>query len=408
MKQKHNWIEKNIPIYEQLDTPQECLTWLEISKEAIEHNIAQYKKVIGDGILAPVIKSNAYGHGLVEVGQICEKNKQVGWLCVATLSEALILRKNNITKPILVLSYLGKNLEQAVIQNISLVAYDMHTIKKLNDIGKQLGKKCHVHIKIDTGLSRLGVQAAQALTFIQEVKTCKYIYIQGIWTHFAESHAQDRSFTNQQLQLFEDIITKLEEYNIHIPIKHVANSAATTMLYQHNQKKSQDVQNSKYGNFFRIGIGFYGYWSSEYVKKTTQEKWPDFTLKPAMTWKTKIFHIKHIKKNSFISYNREYQVTRDSKIALVPTGYFDGYDLRLSNKSFVLIQGKHVPTVGRICMNITVIDVTDIKKVNIEDEVILLGDYPYINASDIAQTCNLNPREIMTKINAEIPRIIVD
>ena len=407
MEQKHNWIEKNIPIYEQLNTPQENYTWVQISKKAIEHNITQYKKVIGDGILAPVIKSNAYGHGLIETAQICEKNKQVGWLCVATISEALLLRKNNITKPILVLSYLGGNLEQAIIQNISLTAYDMNTIKKLNNIGQQLGKKCNIHIKIDTGLSRLGVQAKQAVTFIQEVKIYKFIHIQGIWTQFAESDTQDRSFTNQQLQLFENIAAKLEEYGIHIPIKHVANSAATTTLH---------LQNAKYGNFFRVGLGLYGYWPSEYVKKITQKTWPDFTLKPAMTWKTKIFHIKHIKKNNFIGYNREYQVTRDSKIALVPTGYFDGYDLRLSNKSFVLIHRKHVPTVGRICMNITTIDVTDIKEVNVGDEVILLGDYPYINSSSIAQTCNPNPREIMTeinaeimtKINAEIPRIIVD
>jgi len=404
MEQKHSRVKNNIPIYEQLDAPQEYHTWVEVSKEAIEHNIAQYKKVIGDAILAPVIKSNAYGHGLVEVGQICEKNKNVGWLCTATLSEALTLRKNNITKPILVLSYIGKNFEQAVLQNISLVAYDMHTIKKLNEVGKSLGKKCHVHIKIDTGLSRLGVLAEQAITFIQEVKACKFIHIQGIWTHFAESHSQDRSFTNQQLQLFKDIINKLEKDNIHIPIKHVANSSATTTL---DFEKSKDLNISKYGNFFRLGICLYGYWPSEYVKKITQEKYPNFTLKPAMTWKTKIFCIKHIKKNSFISYNREYQVKRDSKIALLPTGYFDGYDLRLSNKAFVLIHNTLAPTVGRICMNITVVDITELKDVNIGDEVILIGDYPHINASDIAQTCNLNPREIVTKINAEIPRIII-
>jgi len=408
MEQKRNWIQNNIPIYEQLETQEDLYTWIQVSKKAIDHNITQYKKVIGDGILAPVIKSNGYGHGLLEVGKICEENKQVGWLCVATLSEALLLRKNNITKPILILSYLGKHLEPAILYNISLVAYDMQTIKKLNIIGKKLGKKCQVHIKIDTGLSRLGVPATETVTFIQEVQTCKFIYIQGIWTHFAESHAQDRSFTNQQLQLFEDTVTKLEKNNIYIPLKHVANSAATTTLHQCNIKKTQSTKNLTYGNFFRLGIGFYGYWPSKYVKKITQETWPGFTLKPAMTWKTKIFHIKYIKKGSFISYNREHQVTRDSKIALLPTGYFDGYDLRLSNKSFVIIHGKHAPTVGRICMNITAIDITDIKNANVGDEVILLGDHPYINSSDIAQACNLNPREIMTKINASIPRIIID
>lgn len=389
-------IKKKEGIYEQLDAPQNNNSWIEIKKSAIEHNIEQYKKIIGNNILAPVIKGNAYGHGLIEIAHICQQNKNVEWLCVATLSEALELRKNKITKPILVLSCIGQNPEQAALQNISVVVYDIETINKLNAIGKNLGKSFNVHIKVDTGLSRLGVLPENTLEFIKQVKSCSNINIQGIWTHFAESHLENRAFTNQQFKKFEYVINKLEELKINIPLKHTCNSAGTSTI------------NSNINNFFRLGIGFYGHLPSEYVEITTKKRNPDFYLKPILQWKTNIFAIKKVRANRFVGYDRTYQTKRDSVFAVLPIGYFDGYDRRLSNKGRVIINGHIAPVVGIVCMNVLTVDVTDLKNVKIGDQATLIGDMNGIRATELAKLANINPRELTTRINSKIPRIIVE
>jgi len=378
-------------------------TWIEISKKAIDHNIAQYKKLVGNKIIAPVIKGNAYGHGIVEIGRICEKNKAIEWLCVANLSEALALRKNGIKKPILVLSYLGpltpsniKNLEIAALQNISLVVYDRGTVNYLSALGKNIGKSFHVHIKIDTGLSRLGVDAHRAVDFVKYVRNLKRVTVEGIWTHFAESPSEDRSFTDMQAHKFLQVIKDLETMGITIPIIHSCNSSGISTV------------NLSCDNFFRLGIGLYGYWASEYIKKITQDIYPDFTLQPTLTWKSKISCIKNISKQSFVGYDRTYQAKRDSRIAVISVGYYDGYDRRLSNNGRVIINGQIAPIIGIVCMNVFTVDVTEIKNINVGDEVILIGNTNGVQVSEIAKLGNLNPREITTKINPNTPRVIVD
>jgi len=370
-------------------------SWVELYKNAFEHNISQYKKVIGDKILAPVIKSNAYGHGLTEIAQLCQQNQKVAWLCVATLSESLKLREIGITKPVIILTPIGPHTEKAIIQDISVTAYNLDTICYLDSCGKQIGKPCKIHIKIDTGLSRLGVKVSEALELIKKVKTFEHITIEGIWTHFAESQSSNRSFTNEQVKKFNKLIENLLEIGIKIPLVHVSNSAGATTV------------TSPYANLVRVGIGIYGYWPSEYVKHETGKKYPNFTLKPILTWKTKIVDIKHIPTGTFVGYSRTYIAKKESKIAILPIGYFDGYDIRLSNKGFVIIKGMYAPVIGRICMNLIAVDTTDLQNVNIGDEVILVGEHPKINATDISNLTEMNPREVTTKIHPEIPRIVI-
>ena len=392
-------LEKNIEkksIYEQSELTKQYHCWAEISKEALEHNIAQYKKVIGCKTLAPVIKSNAYGHGLKEVAHICQENKNVGWVCTATLHEAIILRKIGITKPVLVLSYLGENLEQAVLENISVTAYDIETINLLNAQGKQLNKKCKIHIKVDTGLSRLGVFVDNAIELIKYANRLEYIQVEGIWTHFAESQNENRTFTNGQIKKFHRLIENLETMSIQIELIHMSNSSGTTTIC------------AKYDNFFRVGIGIYGYWPSAYAKKATQLINPAFTLKPVLTWKTRIFSIKDLPVGSFVGYNRTYKTKRRLKIALLPVGYFDGYERRLSNKGSVMIKNQYAPIVGIVCMNVLSVDITDLKDIKIGDEAILIGDKNGVRADEISQMIDMNPREVTTKIHPEVPRIIVD
>ncbi|MFC1841687.1 alanine racemase [Candidatus Dependentiae bacterium] len=372
-------------------------TWVEISKSAIEHNLAQYQNIIGNNnVLAPVVKSNAYGHGIAEISYICKQSKNKMWFCVTNLGEAITLREGNVTNPILVLSYIEKDPELAALLNISVVAYDADTIKKLNTIGKKINKIFNIHIKVDTGLSRLGVDAHNAIELIKEAKNLENINIEGIWTHFAEAQAEDRTFTNKQNNIFYNLIKNIKKIGIKIPFIHSCNSSAIATV------------NLDHTNFFRIGIGLYGYWPSDYIKKISQKKYPDFNLKPSLTWKSKIFHIKHIPAGRFVGYNRTYQTKKDTTIAIIPVGYFDGYDRRLSNKGNVIINDQIAPILGIVCMNVLTVDVTNIKNTNIGDEVILVGNRPGIKVNEIAKLIHVNPREITTNINPEIPRIIVD
>ncbi len=368
-------------------------SWVEIDQQALEHNIHSYKTIIGSSILAPVIKSNAYGHGIELIAKICDQNNLVDYLCVVSLSEALLLRSIGIKKPLLVVSIIDRDLRDAIEQNIDLVAYDREIIQELNAIGKMLNKKARVHIKIDTGLSRLGLPTNDALSFITHVATLPYISITGIFTHFAESECADQTFTNHQLEQFNALIKQLDALGIAIPINHTACSAAIT------------ANIPSHCSFVRLGIGLYGLWPSPENKQITQQLHPTFSLKPVLTWKTRIIQIKDIPAESYIGYDRTHQVTQASRIAIIPVGYWDGYDRRLSNSGKVLINNQLAPIIGRIAMNLSMVNITGLN-VSMNDDVTLLGNHPGITAEDIAQRCNTINYEIVTRINPLLPRRI--
>ena len=355
-------------------------TYLEISTSAFNHNAAYYKNLIGDNQLAVVIKGNGYGHGLHQIAYLCEQSNFVDVLLVMHLSEALALQ--NISKPILVLGYSDVSPEYAVGRNIHFMVDSLEYAQNLNAIGKKHSHQFGVHVKIDTGLSRMGVFADHALTFIKQLKSLDYIQLNGIYSHFAASDTNPE-FTAHQYATFNNIITDLQANNIHIPFIHMSNSAATSII---------DYQ--PYFNFFRVGIGIYGLGHAR------------DHLQPVMTWKTHITSIKTVPAHSYIGYACTYQTTRTTRIALLPVGYFDGYKFRFSNKTSVLINGAYAPIIGRIAMNMTIIDVTDITA-NINDEVILLGGYPGVGAHDLAHLGSIpNVREIIVGINPAITRVI--
>lgn len=370
-------------------------SWLEINKNAITHNIGQYKKIINNNKLAVVIKSNAYGHGLLPIAHIVDQNKDVNWLCVSHLSDAILLRKNKIKKAILVLSCIDIELAEAVHQQITIVVGSYATVQKLNNIGKQYNYCFKVHIKVDTGLSRLGLRAQDIFKFINYIFTLSYLIIDGILSHFAQSQHEDQSFTYNQLAQFNALLKELKKNNIFIPHRHISNSAATIM-------------EQPLCNVFRVGIGMYGYWPSQANKLTVIKKYPTIILQPALTWKTRIAEIKSIPADVSIGYNCTYKTTKPTTIAILPVGYYDGYQLRFSNKALVRIKKNYAPVIGRVCMNMTLVDVSNIADINIGDEVILLGDYSKVNADALATYAQLdNIREIMTAINPQLPRLIV-
>lgn len=359
-------------------TPQ---TYLEINTAAFNHNAIYYKNLIGtNNQLAIVIKGNGYGHGLHQMAYLSQNNAHIDWLLVALLSEALALQ--NISKPILVMNYSDVNPEYAVGKNIHFMVDNLEYAQNLNNIGKKHSYQFNVHLKVDTGLSRMGILANEALILIHQLRTLDYINLNGICSHFAASDTNPE-FTAQQYSTFNDIITELTDQNIALSHIHMSNSAAISIVGYQN-----------YFNFFRAGIGLYG---------LGHEK---ANLKPIMTWKTHIAHIKTVPAHSYISYATTYQTTRPTRIALLPIGYYDGYKFRFSNKTCVLINGGYAPVLGRIAMNMTIVDVTDITA-NIGDEVIVLGPYPNIGVHDLSAAGNIpNVREIIVNINPAITRII--
>ncbi len=366
------------------------LTWLEINSRAIKHNLRQFKKLAGRKVmLMPVIKANAYGHGFLTVAKICQQSAETDRICVVSLDEALELIRNKLTKkPIMVLSFFDqdeKKLSLAVKNNIIFPLYSLENAKLLNKIGDRLNKKIKVHLKIDTGASRLGILPTDALVFVNELKKLKKIDLEGIWSHFASSE-DDFAYTKNQHEVFRGVCDKLEKNNINIPVRHIACSAAG-ITYDFARE-----------NAMRLGLSLYGLYPTN--NKTA------IKLKPSLSWHSTIIQVKTLPANTKIGYGGTFTTNRPIKIAVLPVGYWDGFDRRLSNRGFVLIKDERCPILGRICMNICMVDVTNLN-VKAGDKVILIGKdkTKNISADDMAKWCETINYEIVDRINPLLPRV---
>ena len=371
-------------------------TGIIINASAFYHNVSQYKSVIGRRKLALVVKANAYGHGIYLIAQLADNNPDIAMLCVATAAEALLLRNRGIKKPLLILSILNEDPVFLLHKNIACTVYDLQTALYLNTIGQKNNSSFVVHLKVDTGLSRFGIDYKKAVAVIQQIRKLPYIRLDGIYSHCAEAHKKDQSYTLKQVDRFAALIKEVQQLSIAVKYVHFANSAATTVL------------DLPFCNLFRVGVGAYGLWPSNENKKCTQERYPHFFLTPIATWKTSILSIKHIKKGSFIGYDRTFRALCDMRIATLPVGYYDGYDFQLSNKASVLVQNQYAPVVGRISMNVCIIDVTNIPRVAVGNDVIIMGPYSFLDPmylSDLAGSINV--REMITKINPVIERTLL-
>lgn len=366
-------------------------SWVEVSAQALLHNIAQYKKIIPrHALLAPVIKGNAYGHGLLEIAQILETADFVDYVCVVSLSEALFLRTNSITKPILILSILDTPLEDAIKYNIDNVLYDTTTALELNTLAQKQNKAARVHIKIDTGLSRLGIHYTQAQKFIKHCLSLPHIQVVGFFSHYIDAEDQEPKYCALQKERFDALVKLFPQ----IPYKHFSCSAALSSF------------DSSY-TFARFGIGLYGLWPSQENRVKTLSRSPQFSLQPVLTWKTKIIAIKKIPAESTIGYNATFTTQKETITAVLPIGYWDGYDRKLSNCGRVKIHNQYAPVLGRIAMNMIVVDISDIPQAQIGDTVILLGADPEITAETLAKQCGTINYEITTRINPLLKRIVV-
>ena len=331
-------------------------TWVEINLDAIANNVKNIKQLIGEKKeLMAVVKGNAYGHDILEIASVVLNNGATR-LAVARLEEGIFLRKSGITVPILVLGLtLKQQAEPLVSYNITPTVSEYEMIEKLSDSAFKEDKIVKVHLKVDTGMGRIGISPNHVLNFIKKVKVLKNVEIEGIFTHFSVADEKDKTYTEKQFKKFMEVLTILEKEEIRIPVKHVGNSA--TLL---------DLPHM-WLDLVRPGISIYGLYPSTEVQKTVK-------LMPAHSFKTQIVFLKKLPQGECISYGRTYTTNqRKTVVASLPVGYADGYNRLLSNQGQALVRGKRVSVIGRVCMDQTMIDVTDLPQVEIGDEVVLWG-----------------------------------
>lgn len=375
------------------------LNKVEISKKALIHNLKQFRKRVARKTrIMAVVKANAYGHGIKQVAEVVSKNG-ADWLGVNSLEEGMLLRQEGIKLPILVLGYIPfEEIGEAIGDNLSFVVYDKEIVKRANQKAKKLKKFANLHLKVETGTNRQGIALNEILPFAKFCLKQKYIHIEGIYTHYANiEDTLDPSYAIEQLNRFKKALHLIKEAKIKIPIKHTACSAAAILF------------DKTHFDLIRVGISLYGLWPSRETKVSAQEKGIKINLQPVLIWKTKAVQVKEVKKGETIGYGRTFRTTRKSKIAILPVGYWDGYDRKLSNSGQVLIKGQFAPVVGRVCMNMIMVDVTDIPKIRPGDEIVLLGKQGRneITAEELAQKVGTINYEILTRINPELPRKVV-
>ena len=331
-------------------------SWLEIDLDAIKHNTQSIKELIGKQVrIMGIVKGNGYGHDAIEVSRIILENG-VDQLGVARIEEAIILRKNNIKAPILVLgAVLEEQIKLYLDYQIMATIGDIDSANKINKIAKKFNQKIKAHLKIDTGMGRLGIKPFEAKAFFSKLKKLHNIEIVGLFTHFSTADESNKDYTFYQFQLFkevEDLFSSLNKPSAFC--SHAANSGAILDLPE------------TWLDMVRPGCILYGLYPSVDIDKK-------INLIPALTFKTRVFFIKKIKAGSFIGYGNTYQAKKDIIVATLPVGYADGYSRLLSNSGQVLIRGKLALIIGRVCMDQLMVDITNINQVKIGDEVILWG-----------------------------------
>lgn len=364
--------------------------WAEIDLDAICNNINKTKDVIQKEVkIMAVIKADAYGHGAVPIAKVLQN--KVDAFGIATVEEGIELRRAGIKNPILILGYAQPQLYSLLVEyNIMATVFRYDMAKALSKEAIKQSKKAKIHLKLDTGMGRIGFQLKEeSLIEIQKIATLEAIEIDGCFTHFAKADEKDKKDTWIQYEKFQRFVLSLENSGISIPIKHVSNSAGLIDLPEVNL------------NMVRSGISTYGLYPSNQVSKE------HILLEPVMSIKGRISHIKEVEAGTAISYGGTYVTKRKTKVATIPVGYGDGYPRGLSNQAMVLLQGRRVPVIGRICMDQFMIDVTKMEHVEVGDIVTLLGKdgQEHITVEELCKASKLFHYEFVCNIGKRVPRV---
>ena len=372
-------------------TPAPRAVWAEVDLDALANNMREVRRFTDKHaeILAAV-KADAYGHGAVTASKTFIENG-ADRLGVATLIEAVELRNAGIDAPILNLGYTPDEHYPTLIKNsVAATVYALHQAEVLNEVAGRLGVKASAHVKVDTGMGRLGFQpSSEAIKTIVKINSLPNVELEGIYTHFAISDAADKTYTRHQFELFMWVLAELKKQGVEPRIKHVSNSAAIIDLPEYAL------------DMVRPGIMLYGYEPSPDVDLSK------VSLKPAMALKARLSNVKTVTKGAGIGYGLTFTTKRPSIIGTLPIGYADGYRRALSNRSWVDFHGDKVPIVGRVCMDQCIIDLTDAEAAQIGDEVILFGGGCAPRVEEMAKLLDTIPHEVTCAIARRVPRVFL-
>ncbi len=370
-------------------------TWAEIDLEALAHNYRLIRTHVGEDVsILAAVKANAYGHGAIECGRRLER-EGVDWFGVALPEEGVELRNAGVTTPVLCLGGFWQGQESTCLQQkLTPVVYRLDMIESLDRAAREAGLTADIHVKIDTGMGRLGVRADDVPEFCAALKRFRNVRVAGLMTHLAAADDESKqTFTNEQLAQFDEAVTAFRDRGFDPALIHVANSAATFARSRNGE------------NLVRPGGALYGF--TRDVLPANIESPP---LRPVMSLHSRIMLLKKVPAGEKLGYGTTFETKRESLIATLPIGYDDGYARALSNRGRVIIRGQFAPVVGRVSMDLTIIDVTDVAGVQLDDHVTLLGSdgSRRITAEEIGASAGTISYEITCGISSRVPRVYKD
>jgi len=359
-------------------------TYAEINLNSIKYNIGEIRKLILPRVkYMAVVKANAYGHGAVAISRAAVE-AGADYLAVANLKEALELREAGIVSPVLILTESPTSVVDEILQyDLTQTVYSFAELNALSDEAKKRNKTARVHVKVDTGMGRVGVRPSEAVAFVAKTLSLSGLEVEGFFTHFAKAEDVGDTFTQEQFQKFKQVSSKVNN----IPIKHAANSAAVLL---HPETHLDMV---------RVGLMMYGLYPAGNSRNRVK-------LRPALSFKSRVTYLKRVPAGTPVSYGSAYVAPASTTIATIPVGYADGFSRRLSNRGQVIIRGKRFPVVGRVTMDLTMVDVGD-AKIEIGDEVVLIGEQngQAISADEMAKLEDTISYEVICGIGKRVARI---
>lgn len=374
------------------------LVWVELDREVPDHNLRELRKGLRKGtILCAVVKANAYGHGVKEMIPLLPS---ADWFAVNSLEEGVELREMAEKRPVLVLGHVPLDaLQEAVARNLDLTVYNRETLEALAQLDLGSIGPARLHLKVETGTGRQGILPSEVKGFVGQLKSVAGAKLVGVSTHFANiEDTLNHDYAQAQLDRFGDVLSILDRLDIKADFIHAAATAAGILF------------SKTHFNLVRAGIGIYGLWPSrETYLSTLLGHRPVPDLRSVLTWKTRIVQIKNLPEGSYIGYGCTYRATRPIRVAVLPVGYAEGYDRKLGNAAYVLIRGKRAPVIGRVCMNLTMVDISDIPHAGLEEEVVLLGQdgEERVSVETMAEWAGTINYEIVTRISPLFPRRVV-
>jgi alanine racemase len=364
-------------------------TWLEVDLEAIAHNVRRIVGLVGPGVrVLAVLKADAYGHGAARVARTA-LNNGASYLGVASINEGAALRRVDITAPILVLGYTPAwQARDLVLHDLSATVFNLDVARVLSRAARELNREVRVHVKVDSGMGRLGLLPEEVPAFVAELRSLPGLILEGIFTHLSTADS-DQEYARWQLSRFQQVLEAVARAGIHFPLVHAANSAAILALPESHLA------------MVRLGIAMYGLQPSAEVPLP-----PDF--RPALSFKTQVAQVKTLPPGSFVGYGKGYRTADETRLAVLPVGYADGFRRAPSHWGEVLIRGRRTPIVGRVSMDQTTVDVSHIPGVRQGDEVVLIGEQgeERITAEEVAARLGTINYEVVSEILARVPRVV--